>query len=994
MTSTSTPVSSALPTTSARTEAGVTHVDLNFSTAMAKGAGSIFVTDGAVQTVIDRVTGQPKLRVVGATFTKEIALDQVQVSGSHVMFDAIGLPPGAELNIYMGAGALISGGKPLAAITVPGSAAFTTPDVVVEPPPPLLEASIAVQDKTLTAGTDITVTVSFSKALASLDRAAIVAEHASVKDIAHSVDGRTWTITLGAADSVDSPANVLRLDMSQVVSSDGTRGNGTLVSNPYSVDTDAPEVVGSPNEVTDFALDANIVVAFDQSIYWAAEAGDADMLYLHGDDGSTIEIYLGESNFSEGEGGTVLTIAPDQHHMQAGVTYTLVLPENLMDIAGNPVAGYEIAFTTAGDNGGGDTVAPSAVKVFVDGDGYYRAGDTITFRIRFDEDVQMASDAIVSIGLTGGRTATLDRVSGDELVFEYTVAADDNVASLAVTDLSQLVDNVEDFSNNPLASAHLAYEGLYGTTGYGSMIEVVLDTSAPAAPAAPALAAASDSGNSGDGITNDATPTLTGTAEGRAWVALYEGETLLGETRAASNGSWSITVDSGKSLADGARNLTVVQTDRAGNTSAGSAALALSIDTIAPAPAAPVLVAGSDSGSAGDGITNDNSPTLSGVVEANATVELFDGTTSLGTTIASGSGAWSMTLGSSTALADGVHTITVQQTDIAGNISVASDALELTIDTSAPNAALAPVLLTSDGTPSPDGITRNEARLGGSGAEANGQVKIMLGAATVGDGSADGNGNWTATFTSALADGLHSFTVHQVDAAGNLGAGSAISFTVDRTAPASTASTPLLDAASDTGSSSSDGITKDVTPLFSGTAAAASTTLVLYAGTREIGRTTTDGAGAWSIEVSEANKFTADGRYAITTRQIDTAGNVSEASAALEIEIDTTRPLLTAFTNNRTDKQFELTFSEAIVFHPDREFLLLRNGTERRVYAGDDDSNWNIVTNGSGKPVLILEIGNNGTFNLTMDSDDAIQDVAGNIAIVTGAPAWLVDLVI
>jgi len=122
-----TPLSSTFPTTSARTEAGVTHIDLNFASAMSKGSGSIFVTDGAVQTVIDRVTGQPTLRVVGATFTKVIALDQVSVSGTHVMFDAAGLPAGASLNVYMGAGTLLSGGKAAGAITVPGSAAFTTP---------------------------------------------------------------------------------------------------------------------------------------------------------------------------------------------------------------------------------------------------------------------------------------------------------------------------------------------------------------------------------------------------------------------------------------------------------------------------------------------------------------------------------------------------------------------------------------------------------------------------------------------------------------------------------------------------------------------------------------------------------------------------------------------------------------------------------------------------------------------------------------------------
>lgn len=40
---------------------------LTFAGAISKGSGSIFVTDGTVQTVIDRVTGEPRLRVVGGS---------------------------------------------------------------------------------------------------------------------------------------------------------------------------------------------------------------------------------------------------------------------------------------------------------------------------------------------------------------------------------------------------------------------------------------------------------------------------------------------------------------------------------------------------------------------------------------------------------------------------------------------------------------------------------------------------------------------------------------------------------------------------------------------------------------------------------------------------------------------------------------------------------------------------------------------------------------
>lgn len=237
MPSTSTlPASSLLLTTSAETVNGVTHIDLNFATAMAKGNGSIFVTDGAVQTVIDRVTGQPTLRVVGASFTKLVSLDQVQVSGTHVIFDAAGLPPGAKLNVYMGAGTLLSGGQSVSALTVPGSAAFTTPAVVVEPPP-VFGADIALDGASLKSGQDITATITFSKPVPHLDRAALSAGNAGIGELASNDDGTVWKVTLSGAAATNAPDNVLRLDMARVTAGDGSHGTGVEESPPYLVDT-------------------------------------------------------------------------------------------------------------------------------------------------------------------------------------------------------------------------------------------------------------------------------------------------------------------------------------------------------------------------------------------------------------------------------------------------------------------------------------------------------------------------------------------------------------------------------------------------------------------------------------------------------------------------------------------------------------------------------------------------------------------------------------
>ena len=64
--------------------------------------------------------------------------------------------------------------------------------------------------------------------------------------------------------------------------------------------------------------------------------------------------------------------------------------------------------------------------------------------------------------------------------------------------------------------------------------------------------------------------------------------------------------------------------------------------------------------------------------ESGATVTLYDtgGTTVLGTAIANGSGNWSIT---SSTLSSGDHALTVKQTDLAGDVSVASAALTVTV---------------------------------------------------------------------------------------------------------------------------------------------------------------------------------------------------------------------------------------------------------------------------------------------------------------------------
>ncbi len=70
----------------------------------------------------------------------------------------------------------------------------------------------------------------------------------------------------------------------------------------------------------------------------------------------------------------------------------------------------------------------------------------------------------------------------------------------------------------------------------------------------------------------------------------------------------------------------------------------------------------------GDRITNDATLTLTGTAVANSTVNVYDGTTLLGTAAANGSGAWSF---ATAALTNGAHSFTATDT-VSGTTSAAS----------------------------------------------------------------------------------------------------------------------------------------------------------------------------------------------------------------------------------------------------------------------------------------------------------------------------------
>jgi hypothetical protein len=114
--------------------------------------------------------------------------------------------------------------------------------------------------------------------------------------------------------------------------------------------------------------------------------------------------------------------------------------------------------------------------------------------------------------------------------------------------------------------------------------------------------------------------------------------------------------------------------------------------------------------------------------------------------------------------------------------------------------------------------------------------------------------------------------------------------------PPSTPSVPDLASGSDTGSSSTDNITSDNTPTFTGTGQASSTITLISSVNGTVGSGTVDGGGQWSVTAS-----TLSGGAHTITATATTGGGTSAASSGLSITIDTTPPAAPSVTGVSSD---------------------------------------------------------------------------------------------
>jgi hypothetical protein len=307
------------------------------------------------------------------------------------------------------------------------------------------------------------------------------------------------------------------------------------------------------------------------------------------------------------------------------------------------------------------------------------------------------------------------------------------------------------------------------------------------------------------------------------------------------------------------------------------------------APSVPDLRAEHDSGiSFSDNITNQPQPTFDGSAAANVAVVLSAGATSLGTTTASGTGAWSI---ASNALPDGTHAITAAaRIPSSGLTGPRSTPLNVTIDTSAPaTPTVAPDLSTGSdtGLNFTDNITRDNTPQFDGTLPANHIARLFVDGSLVASDTTTPAGTWSLV-TPPLADGTRQVVARIEDLAGNQsGLSPALNVTVDTVAPPAATAPPDMTAVTDHGVSDSDNITNETRPVFTGVRPN-DVAVHLVQGNVIFGQVLTIGPTSYSITTTAL----ADGSYSFATIFQDIAGNLSAAGPVVNVSIDTVAPAL------------------------------------------------------------------------------------------------------
>ncbi|EIO8274080.1 non-fimbrial adhesin SiiE, partial [Salmonella enterica subsp. enterica serovar Typhimurium] len=410
---------------------------------------------------------------------------------------------------------------------------------------------------------------------------------------------------------------------------------------------------------------------------------------------------------------------------------------------------------------------------------------------------------------------------------------------------------------------------------------------------------------------------------------------------ANGNNLWEFQVP--VALNDGVYEAVVVFRDIAGNTS--ETKLPFTIDTTTSVSVR--MEPASDTGNSNsDNLTNKQNPKFEGTAEPNAklVITIVDdksGREVLKQTITVGAdGNWSVT---PNILPDGMYTINVVATDVAGNTAQTQE--RFTIDT----VTIDPTIRLSD--PSIDDqheATSLRPEFKGF-AEAFSTIMIQWDGKVVGSANANANGEWSWTPPSVLAPGSYVVSIVAKDKAGN--ESSQVDFPVVIPVIDVTPPTIKLSEESDSGALG-DFTTNNKTPTLIGSTLP-NTIVSIYVDGVKVGEATADTAGRYTFQLSEMK----DGHYVVQVGIVNPRDNSELRSTAVDVTIDTEVAELVWNISGMHEGGYINTVTPEIggTSEPNSKITIFVNGVEKAIAYTTGAGHWGVV---------LPALGNDGNYEL------------------------------
>lgn len=556
--------------------------------------------------------------------------------------------------------------------------------------------------------------------------------------------------------------------------------------------------------------------------------------------------------------------------------------------------------------------APAAPDLMPDSDSGFRDDDNITSVL-----LPTFSVSLTGAGAEAGGKALVYR--GTILLGEQLITPQDMAAGFVLVTLSAPL------TANAAQTITARLTDLAGNqSALSAGLSVTHDSTAPAVPSSLDLALKDDLGISGtDNITSKTTG-LSFSARGVAgsYVTLFndkdnngvmdDGEALVSDQLITTT-AFAAQVD----LAEGVHNIRVFQTDAAGNASAVSAALVVTVEETPPnKPAAPVLDAADDSGPLNNDAYTTRASGLTFAGDAPTGVQqvrIYSDANNNGqfdageihvlrTVTAAGTYSGDLAL-----TANASYNIRQDFISTGGVVSESSDALLLTIDTIAPPAPPVPSLTpsTDSGFSNTDNITSQalpsiRVSLANGDAGAGGKAQVLNVTTLVAEQLITlqdvANGYVDVPLVTPLQNNdITTLAARVMDAAGNQSKASEfLIVTHDDTAPVAPFNI-ALNPADDLGVSSSDGLTSKMSGLRFSMFVEEGAYVTLFDDKNnnnlmDEGEALLVDQRATNSTFNTALSF-AEGEYKLKAFQTDQAGNVSDVSEAFDLKIVTSNVL-------------------------------------------------------------------------------------------------------